>query len=141
MMNITSRLRAIRVATVLWLIVCAGVIVNAIYIRNTPMPVRINATQANIERVANEFRIVSLGEKSVYVPNDQGGTGQRQMAEVWALQVKGANGVYADLIWAWGLTDDVVPFLQAKQRQYETNIDAMMFGQPGYVPVFQFQPF
>ena len=109
--------------------------------RNVPKGHKVAGTEANIEKVATQYRIVNIGDKSVYVPSEDGGTGNRVMVEVTALQVRGVNGVWADLVWAWGMTDDVVPYLQALQREHETRNDVLLFGRPDYQPHFQFQPF
>jgi hypothetical protein len=111
-------------------ILSAGV---SAWVRQSPARNQV-AAGVNVERIATDFRIVNLGEKSVLLPSDEGGTGQRFMAETWALQVRSANGVWADLIWVWGATDDVVPYLQTKQREEEARVDLLMFNQSGYLP-------
>lgn len=132
------RIKAVVLVTVLFVFLAASL---SAWVRSSPIPNRLANNTVNVEKVVHEYRIVNLGEKSVYVPTDVGGTGQRAMIEVWALQVKNFSGTWTDLIWAWGMTDDVVPYLQALQRQKQAEVDALMFNQPGYTPHYQFQSF
>jgi hypothetical protein len=107
------------------------------WIRGSSAPVRA-ATFVNVERVATEYRVFSLGEKSAYVPSDKGGTGQRVNVEMWALQVRGATGTtsWTDLEWAWGTSDDVVPYLNARMREEQARNDIKLLGAFGYTPSF-----
>jgi hypothetical protein len=106
--------------------------------RPSQAPNRIANNTVNIEFLATDYRIVSVGQKSVFVPSDEGGTGQRFMADNYELQEKTVEGTWRGIARAWGMVDDVVPALQAIQRVRETQNDLLMFNQQGFTPRFQF---
>lgn len=98
------------------------------------------APGVNVERVATTFSIASIGETSVFVPQDEGGTGQRQMVDTYVLYEHAPTGTAKiENYRVWGAMDDCVPFLQALMRREQARVDAELFGRPGYTPQFAFQ--
>jgi len=131
------RTRDLNIACATIVIVLLAVSVGETWVRSTPLRTW-KADDVNIEKVATDYRVESLGLTSVYVPLDEGGSGQRFMADTWALYVhspRGTNGQRAELYRAWG--EDAELWLQRKRAALVAAQCSDLFGFPGYGPVEQ----
>jgi hypothetical protein len=96
------------------------------------------ADGVNIERVAATYSVQSIGQISVFIPLDEGGTGNRMIVEGFALFIYPGSCISPcstrmELYRAWG--ENAQLWLDTKRKALELAASVELFGMPGYTPL------